>query len=68
MYEVNAKANKSFRDASAKKVAEVAVTWKKNGYEPKAYAISEVDGKITVAEAAVTTITATAKALSNAKE
>ncbi len=68
MYEVNAKANKSFRDASAKKVAEVAVTWKKNGYEPKAYAISEVDGKITVAEAAVTTIAATAKALSNAKE
>jgi hypothetical protein len=67
MYEVNANGNKSYRNASAKKVAEVAVAWKKNGFEPKAYALADVGGTITVNEAAVTTIAATTKALVSAR-
>ena len=63
MYEVNANSGRSFRCESAKRVAGVAVTWLKNGFQPKAYAMCEVDGKITVNEAAVTTTAATTRAL-----
>lgn len=63
MYEVNANNGKSFRSTSAKSVAGVAVTWLKNGFQPKAYAMATVNGKVTVNEVAVTKVAATTRAL-----
>lgn len=67
MYEVNANGNRSYKNSSAAKVADVACEWRKQGHSPSAFAIRERDGKIAVAEVAVTTKAATAKALAGAK-
>jgi len=61
-YEVNANGNRSYQSNSAAEVADVAVTWKRQGHEPKAYAIL-VGDRIETREAEITTKRATAKAL-----
>jgi len=63
-YEVNANNNRSF-SGSAKDVADVAVTWQRQGHEPRAYRIC-VGDKIETREVAITTKRETAKSLATA--
>lgn len=65
MYEVNT-TSKSYSNKSAKSVAKVAAEWKKQGLNPSAYAVKDVDGKPSVQQVEITTVSATAKALANA--
>lgn len=69
MFETNANGNRSYSNSSASKVANVAVAWRTQGHEPKAYAILDGDNgaAVKVIEVQITTARETAKALSATK-
>lgn len=49
-YEVNANGNRTYANANKAKVMSVAKAWKKQGHEPKMYAILEIEGKVATEE------------------
>lgn len=60
-YEVNADGNRSF-NGSAREVSRVAVEWKKQGHNPKAFAVTSGE-MIETREVEITTVSETAKRL-----
>ena len=63
-YQIYADGNRQFSSNCAKRSAAVAVSWKKQGYKPKAWSV--YSDPVTCVEVTITTISATAKALANA--
>lgn len=61
-YEVNANGNRTYANASAAKVADVATTWSAQGHEPQAYAVI-VGDLVRIVRVSVTTKAATKAAL-----
>ena len=61
-YEVNADGNRSYSSANAADAADVAVTWKQQGHDPKLYRITVTD-QVQTEEVEITGKRATAKAL-----
>lgn len=59
MYEVSANGNRTYRNGSAAKVAAVAAAWRRQGHEPRAYAILDGEAPYAVRIVPVTTATAT---------
>jgi len=64
MYSVIGNDNREFNSKSAASVAKVAVAWKRNGLQPKAWVcVSNADGLVTTREIGVSTQRMTAKLL-----
>jgi hypothetical protein len=63
-YQIYANGNREFSSDAAKAAASVAVAWKKQGHEPKAWSVFGDPVKTT--EVAISTVAGTAKALKSA--
>lgn len=65
MYQVITE-NNDYSTTLARDAADVAVTWKNNGLEPKLWVVAEVNERIVTLEVIITSKRKTAKALSDA--
>ena len=66
-YQVYANGDKKYVTTSAKKAADVAVTWKRSGLSPNLWTVTGGIGPITTKAVAITTKAATAKAARHAE-
>ena len=66
-YQVYANGDKKYATTSAKKAADVAVTWRQNGLNPRLWTVTGGIGPITTRSIAITTKAATAKAACHAE-
>ena len=68
MYEINANNNRSYESGNASSAASVAVTWKRQGHAPEAFAIRDGEGvAVKIIEVPITSVASTARALAAAK-